>query len=159
MSDPIDYAILLNLKAALQAMSVVRGYHYTLATLAIKLDPNHSIEELIPPDGPRPVVILEANPEKWVYFPANELRIVLPVTIHWIQESDPTSDESWLETYLCGCADVERAIAVDTTRGGRAVDTRITTRTLEKAIGGALVWAQIDVEIAFYRQYGQPDVA
>jgi hypothetical protein len=157
MPEPNEYQIVLNLQTALLAITVVGGYHYDVAALAVKLDPNQDVEALLAPAGPRPFVVLEVKPERWEYFPASQLRLVLPVTIYWVHDSDPTVDLSRLRTYLRGCADVERAIAVDITRGGRAVDTRIVKRTHDAIGDGAQVWAVVDTEIITHRTFGAPD--
>jgi hypothetical protein len=157
MSDPIEYAVVRNLQAALQAIAVSAGFHYNVADIAVKLDPNHKVEDFITPDGPRPFIILELKPEDWSYQPAGRVVLVVPVTIHWVCESTPEEDESRLRTYLCGCADVERAIAKDISRGGLVVDTRIVKRTCDESTEGTQVWAMIDVEIRLHRIYGAPD--
>jgi len=157
MSDPIDYLVVRNLQAALGAMTVVGGYHYDLAGTAVKLDPNHKVEDFIKPDGPRPFVILDLQPEDWNYQPAKQLRLVMPVRVHWVGESTVTDDTSRMRTFLCGCADIERAVAADVTRGGLAVDTRIVRRQADDSTEGAQVWAIVDLEITLYRTYGQPD--
>lgn len=157
MPEPIEYLIVRNLQTALLAISVAGGYHYDVAGLAVKLDPNQDIEALIAPEGPRPFLVLEVLPERWEYFPANQVRLTLPVTIHWVGQSDPTVDESRLQTYLRGCADVERALAIDIGRGGYATDTRIVRRTLDPRPDGAETWAIIETAIAVNRTYGAPD--
>lgn len=158
MPEPIDFQIVQDLQAALGAMSVSTGYHYTVAVTAVKLDPNHEVEDIIAPTGPRPFVILELTPDEgWEYQPAEQLVFRLPLTIHWVSDSTPTDDASRMQTYLRGCADVERAITRDITRGGLAQDTRLVKRTFDTAVDGAQVWAQIDLEIFVYRTYGAPD--
>lgn len=157
MPEPIDYRILLNLQAALAAIAVAGGYHYTVAATAVKLDPNHGVEELIAPDGPRPFIILELTHETWEYVRSNDARVTLRPTVHWVSDSTPANDESRLQTFLRGCADVEMAIAVDVARGALAVDTKIVKRTFETAVDGAQVWAMVDLEIPFYKVYGQPN--
>ena len=155
--EPIDYQIVRNLQTALQAIAVGSGYHYTVAATAVKLDPNQNVEALIAPDGPRPFIVLELTPETWAYYPASQVRVVMSLTIHWVSESIPTTDESRLQTYLRGCADVERAMAIDVTRGGLAVDTRIVKRAFDTAIDGAQVWAMVDVALSLHRTFGAPD--
>lgn len=157
MGEPLDYLILRNLQTALGAMSIPGGYHYTVAGSAVKLDPNHNVDAFIAPDGPRPFVILEVKPETREYQPSRQLVIVQPVTIHWVGESHPHIDESRMQTFFRGCADVERAIGADPTRGGLAVDTRIVKRTADDSTEGAQVWAVIETEIRSYRTDGQPD--
>lgn len=159
MSDPIEYTIVRHLQAALGAMTVAGGYHYAVAAVVVKLDPNHDVEALVPPDGPRPFVLIQLAPERWAYQKANRIGLGLAVLIHWVGEATLTADESRMLTYFRGCADVERAIAVDISRGGLAVDTKITKRTCDESPGntGARVWAILDVEIPLYRTYGAPD--
>lgn len=156
-ADPIEYQIVRNLQTALQAISVAGGYHFDVVATAVKLDPNHKVDDLIAPGGPRPFVILELTPERWTYFPASQLKLALPLTIHWVSDSTPTADDSRMQTYLKGCADIEQAMAVDVTRGGLAVDTRIVRRTFDTAVDGAQVWAMIDVVINLHRTYGSPN--
>jgi hypothetical protein len=157
MGEPLDYLILRNLQTALAAMSQANGYHYTVAGSAVKLDPNHNVDAFIAPDGPRPFVILEVKPEAREYQPSRQIVLVQPVTIHWVGESYPHIDESRMQTFFRGCADVERAIGADPTRGGLAVDTRILKRTADDSTEGAQVWAVIETEIRSYRTDGQPD--
>lgn len=157
MPEPIEFQILQNLQTALLAIAENDGYHYDVVDSAVKLDPNGDVEALIAPDGPRPFVILQVDPEDWQYFPAREIELRMPVTVHWVSDSTPTDDKSRLQTFFRGCADVERAIAQDITRGGRAFDTTMTRRTLDLAVDGAQVWARIELAINVHRTFGQPD--
>jgi hypothetical protein len=163
MSEPIEYMVLRDLQAALMAITIAAGYHYEVAGTAVKLDPNHEVDELVAPGGPRPFIVLEPKSEaaeSWaVVEKPSGVRLVMPITIHWVNDSDPEVDESCRQVYYRGCADIERAIAVDTSRGGLAVDTRIVRRAPEVGQDGAQVWAVIDVEIVIYRTYGQPNAA
>jgi hypothetical protein len=156
MSEPREYQIVQSLQAALQAISVAGGYYFDVVATAVKLDPNQDVEDLIAPGGPRPFVVLELKPDTWEYTPAGQLRLAVKLAVHWVSDSTPTDDASRLQTFFRGCADVERAIALDISRGGLAVDTRITGRTLDLAVDGAQVWAVLDVEILTRRTYGSP---
>lgn len=158
MPEPIEFRILQNLQTALLAISVAGGYHYSVAAGAVKLDPNHDVETLTPPSGPRPFIIVQLQPEAWEYRERpSQVHLVVPAIIHWFHDSDPTDDNSRLQTFLRGCADVEQAIAIDLTRGGGAVDTRIVGRAIDPAIDGSQVWAMVAVEIALRRTYGVPN--
>ena len=159
MSDPIEYAIVRNVQAAIGAATVAGGYHYAIAATAVKLDPNHEAEEMVAPDGPRPFVLIEVLRDAWQYNPANEAIITTSLLVHWTHDTDPTVDTSLLKTYFNGCADVERAITQDISRGGLAVDTRITGRTHVITDAAGKTWATLDVEIRHYRNYGAPDGA
>lgn len=156
MTEPKEFLIVQSVQAALQAIKVSSGAYYTVAASAVKLDPNASIEDLIRPDGPRPFVLIELKPDVWEYSPANQTTLTLPMVVHWISDSTPTDDASRLKTYLRGCADVEKALAVDIARGGLAVDTRITERSMDLSMAGAQVWAQIGIQIRSHRTVGEP---
>lgn len=156
-TEPREYRIVRNLQAALAAMTVVGGYFYDVAATAVKLDPDHDAQALVSPDGPRPFLILDVGSEKWRYDQANELKLVLPVTVHWIGESDPTVDEDRVRMFYRASADIETAAALDISRGGLAIDTRIVGRQLIETVEGPQVWAQIRLEIQLIRQYGQPN--
>lgn len=156
MPSPNEFLILQNLQVALKGIAINRGYHYDLQSLAVKLDPNQDVESLIAPDGPRPVIVLAVNPDEWVYFPAGEVEITLPVDIHWFNDSDPTDDDSLMRTFFNGCADVEQAIVPDYSRGGLVEDTRITQRTAIRHVDGSTVWAVISTRMKTHRTYGRP---
>lgn len=161
MPEPIEFQAIRNLRTTLQGITAAAGYHYGVAALAVKLDPNHDVEVLIAPDGPRPFILLEVLTEQQAarrdYEAAQQLRVVLPVTIHWVGEADQDDDESRLRTFLRGCADVEQAIATDVERGGTATDTRIVRQVLDQSTDGRQVWAVLDCEIWLHRQYGRPN--
>lgn len=158
MPEPIDFQIVQSVQQALQAIAVAAGYHYDVVATAVKLDPNQAVEELVAPDGPRPFVLIELPPfPPPEYHPAMQIRKVLPLTIHWVSDSTPTDDTSRLKTFCRGLADVERAIAVDVTRGGLAYDTRIGQQSLDMSVGGAQVWAVTEVQVLIHRTYGAPD--
>lgn len=156
-STPREYRIVRDLQAAIGAIVAGDDYWNTVASTAVKLDPNHKVEELIAPDGPRPFVLIDVAPERWRYDPADQAYLVLPVTLHWIGESDRVVDESRDEVFFKACADLETAIAADGSRGGLAVDTRIIRRTLDDGMDGGQVWAIVELEIGLYRTFGQPN--
>jgi len=161
MPEPLDYQIVLNLQTALVAISVASGYHYDMPAGAVRLNPDLDVESLIAPDGPRPFIFFKLGDQQWPreqYQPAMRLAHILPVTIAWVQDSDATTDAALLQTFFRGAADVEQAVAgtpASLTRGGLAVDTRITG--IRQAGEGAEVWAVVDLEIKTMRTYGQPN--
>jgi hypothetical protein len=157
MPEPISYRIVQHLQTALRAISVAGGYHYDVESVAVKLDPNQANDAVHAPGGPRPLLLIQVDPERRQYQPASELRQVLPVVVHWVQESDATDDNSRMRAFFRGCADVEQAITVDISRGGLAVDTRIVRCVNDDSLDGSQVWARVEVEIALFRQYGRPN--
>lgn len=156
MSEPIEYRIVQSLQTALLSIAIAGGYHHDVAALAVKLDANHSVEELIGDSALRPFFILEMTADTFTYQPANRIRIVMPAIIHAVHDSDVTVDDSWVRTYFRLCADIEQAVAVDITRGGLATDTRVLSREF-KTFNGSQVWAQVNAEIRVPRLYGEPN--
>lgn len=156
MPEPIDHRVVLHIQAAIQAISVASGYYYDVVDANVKLDPDHGVETLDRPDVVPPIVLIEPRPDDFVYTPANQLRVVYGWRIHWFADADVTSDPSRVLTYARGCADVEKAIAVDVTRGGLAVDTRIVRREPDFGMAGSRVWAALDVDVIVHREFGSP---
>lgn len=158
MAEPIEWLIVQDLQAALRAISLAGGYHFDVAPEAVKLNPDASAETLIAPvGGPRPFLFVEWKDDAWEYVERpNGILLVLPITVWWVQDFDPTDDASLMRTFLRGCADVEKAVAVDITRGGHAYETRIVRRT-PQVEGASELWAIVDLEILVRRTYGQPN--
>jgi hypothetical protein len=156
--EPIEYQSVRNLQAALLAMTVVGGYHYDMNRVAVKLDPNQNIQDFILPDGPRPMMVVELGEETWDYEGARRLKLLQKLILHWINTSDATIDEDKLHVFFNGCADVERAITQDITRGGLVTDTKIRSRVLDQPPhDGSQVWAKVGIELLSHRTYGAPD--
>jgi hypothetical protein len=156
MPEPNEYQILLNLQQALQQIAVSGGYYFDVDPAAVRLDVNVDDEALAGAGRLRPFIVLEPQPESWEYSPAKQLLLVMPVLIHWVGDAAESSDPVRLQTFFRGCADVERAIAVDVQRGGLAADTRITERTLDATTDGSTVWARVKTEMRIHRAFGQP---
>lgn len=156
MDEPIELRIVQNLQTALRDISVANGYHHDFLALAVKLDPNQDVESLIGDEGLRPFMILSLSPDAYDYFPAKQIRLLMPFVIHAVNNSDPKEDDSKLTTYLRLCADVEKAIVVDITRGELATDTRIFEREMHE-FDGQQVWAMVKGEIRVHRTYGEPN--
>ena len=168
MSEPLEFRALQALQAALQGVAGA-GYYYDLAASAVKLDPDQGVDELLEAFGPRPYVILEVTPDRWAYnYGADQVKVVLPVTVHWVHEPTRTSDQMLgepesahdadrLQVFWRGCADVERAIGRDVHLGGLVTDTRILNRRwVPSEQDSQRIWAAIETEITLHRTYGQP---
>lgn len=157
MADPIEYRIVRNLQTALRGISSAGGYHHDVAALAVKLDANSSVEDLIGDSALRPFFILELPPDVFAeYQGAKRLRILMPFVVHAVTDSDATVDEDWVKTFYELCADVEQAMAVDITRGGLATDTRVLKREFQ-TYNGRQVWAMVNGEIRVPRVFGLPN--
>ena len=156
MAEPLEYQILESLQTALRGISIAGGYFHDVQSVAVKLDPDAKIEDLIGATGARPFVILEVNAETFDYYQADQLVLVLPFTVHFVNDIDPKLDEEMLKSYFRMCADTEQALAADITRGGLASLTAITGRE-KRDYEGQLTWALISCEVKEHRTYGQPN--
>lgn len=168
MAEPIEYRIVRHLQTTLQAVTVAAGFFYTLPSVGVKFDPNVDIEMLVDASqGVRPFCLIQVAPERWEYTPASQLKLRMPVTVHWLHDAHPAedvdqvepippADEDRIRLFFRGCADIEQAITVDLSRGGLATDTRITKRTMNPEIDSQLVQAMVDLEILVHRTYGNP---
>lgn len=156
-NDPISLAVLKNLRDTLQAISTASGYHTTVPAGAVKFDIDQDVESLVDPDGPRPFVLIEVLAESREYFPAGEVRCVYPVKVHWVTDATDDSDDAKLTLFCQGAADIEKAIAVDPSRGGVASDTRIVRSLYDSSVEGLRVWGTTEITISVRRTYGQPN--
>lgn len=155
-ADPNEYLVMRNLQTALQAISLAGGYYYDVAAVAVKLDPDSKPEDLVPPTGALPFILIDVQQDAYTDFSSRPTRVKIdvPVNIFWINESEATVDESLLQTFYRGCADVEKAIVADIQRGGLAYETRIAGRTFARK--GSQVWAVVEAHIWVGRRYGHP---
>jgi hypothetical protein len=162
-ADPIDYRIWRHVQTALQAIRQANGYHHDVeADFALKLDPDVDVESLIAPGGPRPFGLIELGEETWVFDEkggnAGIVMIASPFTIHFVGESDPTTDESRLLEHFKACADVEQATAAETTRtnlGTLGAWLTIARRRMSGA--GVVVWSSIDGVVRRRHEFGRPN--
>lgn len=158
INRPIEFGVIKDLQAALQAIDQADGYHHTVTAASVKLDPNESAESQRASGGQRPYIMIELGED--AHDQAERpmgVQLELPLIVHWIHDAADNDDDSLLLTYLQGCSDVEKAIAIDVSRGGRASNTRITSRRLE--FTGSEVWALIGVVVRLRRGFGEPNEA
>lgn len=162
MLVPAEYQVLTALRDAIAGIRVGDGFYYDVRGTGVKLDPNQDVESLVAAGGPRPFVLIELTADQWQHMPAARARIDLAATIHWVHDSDPTRDADRIQTYLQGCADIEKVLVgsngADLSRGGLVIDTRIVRRTFDTAVDGSMVWGSIEIVMPMIRTYGQPDV-
>ena len=157
MPEPIEYRIVQSLQTALRGISVAGGYHYDIATLAVKLDPDVDVETLIGDTPLRPFVVLEVPPDQHaIKFAPNGVQITMPFLVHAVRATDPTDDNSLAQTAYRLYADVEQAVLQDMRRGGLALDTVVTTRQVTKR-EGVLLWVTVTAQVRVVRTWGKPN--
>ena len=158
MPDPIELRVVQSLQTALRSISVAGGYFHDVQSVAVKLDADANVKEIIGTSGnARPFIILEVIPESFDYQQANQVRLEIPYIIHFVNDTDATDDAAMLGEYYKACADIETAIDVDGTRGALATDTIIRNREMRKGAEGQLVWSQVTIEVRLNRTYGAPN--
>ncbi|MCP4200650.1 MAG: hypothetical protein GY769_01790 [bacterium] len=156
MPEPLEYQIIKDLQESLRAISIVSGFFHDVNRVAVKLDADAKIEELIGSSGLRPFIILEIETEIFQHFPSEQLRLRMPFTVHFVNDTDPTEDDDLLRSHLRASADIEKAISVDITRGKLAHETKIVGRE-KRDYEGQLIWSLISIEILNNRTYGEPN--
>lgn len=160
MPEPIEYQIALNVQNTLKGIAVASGYFHTVASLAVKLDPNHKVEDLIAganPPPPRPWLVLEWLQDQIEYDERpNRVKIQQLGVIHLVHNTDPTDDTSKMKTFFRLCADAEQALAVDVTRGSLAYETRVLGRTMSELERNE-IWVSVAFVVVGKRTYGKPN--
>lgn len=153
MAEPIEFQIVQNVQAVLQAISVANGYFYDVRGTGVKLNPDYDVEALVAEDAARPWITLEVTPEGWTFQPSNRVTLEMPMRVHWFNDDDQCSDEDLLRMCYRAYSDIEKAVSADHSRGGLAVDTRIVTRFA--AFQGSAVWVAVDLAVKVIRTYGE----
>lgn len=159
MTEPIEYRILLNVQSALQTISQGGGYFFTVGASAVSLDPVDTIDIVLGRAAASPFFVVEVGSAgRPTYQPASQILELLPINIiafaNAEQQQDPVAKTKVYERL---CADIEKAMTVDISRGGMATDTRIIGRQMQVTTGSVRVVALVQVEIRVYRTYGAPN--
>lgn len=153
MADSKRLAIIKNIQAALQAISVASGYNYTVPAASVVYDPAVNLLGMNGAD--LPFMVIEATPDGGKdYYPAEQLREIFRVNIYAridVDSSDPTARATGWERLA---QDIEKALTQDLTRGGNAVDTRLGVPSPFIGVGSNIVILLQPVEIRIYRSYG-----
>ena len=161
MADPIDFLIIKNMQAALQAISKSAGYHHDISAVAVKLDKRHNVEERIPeanaPIGPpRPFIVLEVQTDDFEYHHSGQLLQSMPFSVLFVDDTDAQDDDARIKKHLTACADIETALTIDHQRGGKAIDTRLLGRELSDD-DSSTVRTIVSGEVRLHRTYGAPN--
>lgn len=143
------------IRTKLQAISG-GNYHYPLVDGSqVTVDPGLHILGEITSD--LPVYVIETTPEGTkLYQPMEQLLEIFVINIHARYDADPIDPSSKLAVLENLKADMERALTVDITLGGLAVDVRLQTAADFVGMGSPVVIVTQPVEIRLYRQYGVP---
>lgn len=150
---PRRLAALTHLRDALAAINGAPDFFFRAGLVSI--DP---VPDALLPTAAQPVIMVQPTNRGVIeYHPAFRLEHKFEVEISAyldVPGIDPDRKVTALEQLW---SDIERAVTIDVTRGGVAVDTRLDEPQFFVAAGpdeGALLTAS--AEIKFHRIYGQP---
>lgn len=148
-------AILESLQAAVRAINGVAPYTYAVKTGSVSLDPTDDVWTV--PSTEAPYVVIEPLPEgSRDYQPANQVKDTFLVAITARIDVTGVAPNRRMVAWEAWSADVERAVTVDITRGGHAVDTRLREPQPLLGVGTNQVYVRQVAEMRLYRTYGQP---
>lgn len=158
MPEPIEYDLVLDVQAALQAITTGGGYFHDVAAGAVSVDPADHLEVLTGTLVNQPFFIVEVSPARRLqYFPSMQLLEIVPVDVTAAMDAPQLVATSRLQTFERLCADIEKALTVDINRGNRASDTRIVDKQMGMMVGAQRVIAIVQTEIRLHREYGKPN--
>ena len=159
MPDSVEYDIALDLQAALQAISIAGGYNFDVEAAAVSLNPDDFTPEILLGSvlhDPFFLILGEAG-RSIRYSGANQLLELVPFTIFAATDVELLDPLSKLAAIQQLHADIETALVVDVTRGGRATDTRIVDKQHDTPTGSRRVLVIVQVHVRLHRQYGAPN--
>lgn len=153
MSVTIRENIMLNLKTALEDITLAHGYNNTIASVQ-RWNQRGAVFSAFP------TIIINAGPEdkKPEPHPLATCSFKVYIDIWTNQPEDGTKSSDEILNSLLG--DVEKALVADITRGGYAVDTNITGNLpFETVQGQPQIGISIEIEIVYQHQISDPAVS
>lgn len=160
MADSQRLSVRKNIQAALQAMTINGGYHWDVRADSVVRDPV-ALDFVSTTETPF-FVLGQLEPMKntgaRAFLPALQLEDELLMNIFVRVDapgSNPNRKDDAAEHML---ADIEKALTVDITRGGYAIDTRLhqpPAAVIGLPTEDRMILTQ-PVEIRVQRSYGQP---
>jgi hypothetical protein len=150
MSITIREYILENIKTTLQDITIAHEYNNTIASVQRYKSNGNPLLEV-------PCIIISAAPENKDPSPSPFYTCKLTVFIDiWTRqaETDPNSTDTILNSLL---GDVEKALMMDITRGGYAIDTNfINNVPFDTVEGSAHIGITISIEIIYQHLISDP---
>ena len=144
-------SILENIKATLETITEAGGYHNTIASVQRWRQSGNSLVNI-------PCIVINAGPEtkEPVPNPFTTCHFTVYLDVWTRQdESDPISTDTILNSLL---GDIEKALAIDVTRGGFAKDTNIRSNVLfETAEGQPHAGIIIEIEVIYQHKQDDPE--
>ena len=151
MADSIREKIMQNIKTTLLTISVANGYVNEISSVQRWAQAGNNLADV-------PCIIINAGPETLQQKPGLVAECRLSVMIDlWIRHdttANPGSTDAILNSIF---ADIEKALMVDYTRGGYAVNTYVTNVVpFETAKGQPYAGLIIETEILYMHFVSDP---
>lgn len=146
-------SILANIKTVLQTVTIGNGYDNTLASVQRWRQSGNNLINV-------PCVIINAGPEDKQDEPNPYKTCLLTVYLDlWNrQDADSTADTDTILNSIYG--DIEKALMVDITRGGYAIDTNVRSAApFETVEGQPHAGLTIEIEIQYQHLISDPETA
>ena len=145
--------ILANIKTTLEAITAVNGYSNTIASVQ-RWDKRGNPLRLVP------CIVVNAGQEEKQMSPNPYFTCRLSVYLDvWIRQddADSTATDVILSDML---GDIEKALMIDNTRGGFAIDTNIKSNVpFETVEGQPHAGLTIELEILYQHKQSDPSIA
>ena len=155
--DSIRLRLIQNVADSLRAINAASGYYLTVQPESVKTEP----ADLLTAPGPNLPMFLVAASQRAprIFHPSKRVRETVAVDITAAADVGDTTDPT---AKLTACeqlaADMEKALALDITRGQIAMVTRVLDPQFWMNMGNqarVIVVQPVDIEVQ--RIYGQPD--
>ncbi len=144
-SDSVRERIMEHCKTSVLGINGAGAYHLAMATVR---------RGELTPDDPLPATGLSEGEETVTEGPSGLLTRILPVAVEARAQSVDVELPTLANRLL---ADVERSMLSDPTRGGLAVDTRMTENTaLIDEAPGVLASVRVSFEVHYRTRRGDP---
>ena len=145
--------ILANIKTTLEGITIPNGYANSILSVQRWIQKGNSLVDV-------PCIVINCGPEEMEMSPnpffTNKLLVYLDV---WVRqdESDTQSTDTILNSLL---GDIIKALMIDNTRGGFAIDTNIKSNVpFETVEGQPHAGIVVEVEIIYQHKLTDPSIA
>ena len=145
--------ILANIKTTLEGITIANGYNNTIASVQRWDKRGNALRQV-------PCLVVNAGQEEKQMSPNPNFTCRLSVYIDlWIRQDE--ADAQATDTVLSGIlGDIEKALMVNNTRGGYAIDTSIKSNVpFETVEGQPHAGLTIELEILYQHKQSDPSVA
>ena len=145
--------ILANIKTTLEAITIVNGYVNTIASVQRWDKRGNPLRQV-------PCIVVNAGQEEKQMSPNPYFTCRLSIYLDiWIRqdEADATATDVILSGIL---GDIEKALMIDNTRGGFAIDTNIKSNVpFETVEGQPHAGLTIELEVLYQHTQSDPSIA